>query len=218
MPEVVANARDAARRTPALIMAAVCLWAALGTAIVYFQNSERVIDSKLETMQVEERKLKGLGGKIGQLEAVQGQTQVISQQIEQVVGERSYWVRLLTDVNKTFTNDLIWITIVEPLKDDRPLTPQLFVEQTTNTDAKGAAATGKPPVFALQLQGLYRKNADGEQIVYQFAKTLAKLPWFDAPDFEAELAKYVSADSGVDEDRYAYKFNIKLPLKQFMQF
>ena len=39
-----------------------------------------------------------------------------------------------------------------------------------------------------------------------------------ADKFEEKRAEYVSAESGVEEDRYAYKFNIKLPLQQPMQF
>jgi hypothetical protein len=68
------------------------------------------------------------------------------------------------------------------------------------------------------MQGLYRKNDEGEQVVYRYATALAKLPWFDITDFEAKRAEYVSAQSGVEEDRYAYTFNITLPLKQPMKF
>lgn len=221
VPTAVSNARDAARRAPALIMTALCLWAALGTGIMYYKNTDRVIQSKLAAMQAEDARLKDLANKIRQQDAYQAQTHVITGQLIQIVAERSYWVRLLTEINQQFANDLIWITVVEPLKDDRSMTPSLVETGTGSSSSSSKASTptpGKAPVYTLQLQGLYRKNADGEQVVYKFATALSKLPWFDAPDFEANMSKYVSADSGVDEDRYAYKFNLKLPLKGNIEF
>lgn len=216
VPAAVANARDAARRAPSLILAALCLWAGLGAGMLYFQNSERVIQEKLSVMRNENQTLKGLAGKINELNTTQTYLMGLSQQMEQAVAERSYWVRLLTEINSKFDNDLVWLTVVEPLKDSKPLTPQLVTQGEIETP-KDEAGTGEP-VYALQLKGLYRKNDEGEQVVYRFASELAKSPWFGIADFEAKRADFVSAQSGVEEDRYAYSFNIRLPLKQPMKF
>jgi Tfp pilus assembly protein PilN len=161
--------------------------------------------------------LKDLGDKIAALDAQQGQYAALSQQLEQAVAERSYWVRLLTDLNAKFDNDLIWLTLIEPLKDKASITPQL-VGQGEGGSKKEDAAAGAAPAYSLRLQGLYRKNDEGEQVVYRYAAALAKLPWFDVADFEAKRAEIVSAQSGVEEDRYAYTFKIELPLKQTMNF
>jgi type IV pilus assembly protein PilM len=217
VPTAVANARDAARRTPALILGMLLFWAALGTGVVYYQNSERVIREKLGGMVAENARLKDIGDKIAALEVQQGQYAALSQQLEQAVAERSYWVRLLTDLNAKFDNDLIWLTLIEPLKDKASITPQL-VGQGEGASKKEEAAPGAAPSYSLRLQGLYRKNDEGEQVVYRYAAALAKLPWFDVADFEAKRAEYVSAQSGVEEDRYAYTFKIELPLKQTMNF
>ena len=82
-------------------------------------------------------------------------------------------------------------------------------------DAKPNAA----PVYELHLQGLYRKNSEGEQkVVYDFAAKLAKLDAFATTDFETKRDKYVKVDSGVEENRYAYQFDIKMPLRKPLQF
>ncbi len=219
VPEVVATARDAARRAPALIVAGLCACAALGAGIMYFKNAERVTLEKVASMQQENSRLTALANQIRAEDASLNQAVAQSQQLVQAVGDRSYWVRLLTKVNETFDNDLIWLTVVEPLKDGKPLTPQLVTQENApedKDDKKSAANT--EPVYELRLQGLYRKNDEGEQIVYRFASALAKTGWFAAEKFEEKRADFVSAESGVEEDRYAYKFNIKLPLKQPMQF
>lgn len=184
--------------------------------MLYFQNTERVIQEKLSVMRNENQTLKGLAGKINELNTTQNYLMGLSQQMEQAVAERSYWVRLLTEINSKFDNDLVWLTVMEPLKDSKPITPQLVTQGETSTPKD--EPTNAEPVYALQMQGLYRKNDEGEQVVYRFAAELAKSPWFGIEDFEAKRADYVSAQSGVEEDRYAYSFNIRLPLKQPMKF
>lgn len=219
VPDVVANSRDAARRAPALVMAGVCLWAALGAGMMYFKNAERVTQEQLSSMQQENNQLTALANQIRALDGSLAQSIVQTEPLIQAVSDRSYWVRILNEINNTFDNDLIWLTAIEPLKDGKPITPALFGQEEGASDSASTpkAVAGKP-VYELRLQGLYRKNDEGEQIVYRFASALAKMSWFSAEKFEEKRSNYVSAESGVEEDRYAYKFNIKLPLQQPMQF
>lgn len=226
VPDAVANARDAARRTPALIMAGLCLLAALGAGIMYFKNAERVTQEKLGSLQQEQARLTAIANQIRALDVTMAQMQGRSQQLEQAVNDRSFWVRLLIELNSKFENDLIWLTVIEPLKDGKSITPQLVTQaegQGAESSSSSAAASGKAgaptqPVYELQVQGLYRKNDEGEQIVYRYASALAKSPFFNVEKFEEKRADYVSAEAGVEEDRYAYKFKIRLPLRQPMQF
>ena len=221
VPTAIANARDAARRTPSLLLAAVCLWAALGTGIFYHQNTQRVIEEKLGAMRQENQNLKSLATQINALNARQTELMGLSTQLEQAVAERSYWVRLMTEINNKFDNDLIWLTLIEPMKDGKSITPQLVTQGDTSSapkDDKETAVTTAEPVYTVQMQGLYRKNDEGEQVVYRFGSALAKSSWFNIANFEAKRADYVSAEAGVEDDRYAYTFNIKLPLAQPMKF
>lgn len=223
VPDVVASARDSARRAPALVMAGLCVLAALGAGIMYFKNAERVVREKLGTMQAENNRLTKLATDIRALDVVLAQAIGKSLQLEQAVNDRSYWVRLLTELNNKFENDLIWLTQIHPLKDGKPITPQLVTE---NADApkpdETKPAQGQETVYELEMDGLWRfdsaKNPEGEQVVYRFAAELAKSGFFNVIKFEEKRADYVSAESGIEGDRYAYKFKIKLPLKQPMQF
>lgn len=217
VPDVVANARDAARRAPALVMAGLCLWAALGAGIYFYKGTTRATEEQLAQMQQENARLSGLAGQIRELDNQLAQYISQSQPLIQAVGDRSYWVRLLTEMNSKFDTDMLWLTSVELLKDGKSITPTLFGQEQSSSSSRAAAKAGQP-VYELQIQGLYRKNDQGEQIVYRYAGAIAKSVWFDAENYEAKRAEYVNAESGVEEDRYAYKFNIKLPLKQPMKF
>jgi type IV pilus assembly protein PilM len=217
VPDEVANARDGVRRAPALVMAGLCIWAALGAGMMYFKNAELATQKQLGEMQQENARLTKLSTEIRNLDTTLNQAVALTQPLIKAVSERSYWVRLLNDINNQFEDDLIWLTVVEVLKDGKPITIPLFGVENSPSDA-GSAKPGAKPVYELNLQGLYRKNDEGEQVVYRYASALSKLSWFAAEKFEENRAKFVNAQSGVEEDRYAYKFNIKLPIAQPMEF
>jgi Tfp pilus assembly protein PilN len=140
VPTVLANARDAARRMPALLLAAACFWGALYAGVTYFQNTERVIQEELTIMSQKNDSLKALGSQIAALEATQSQWMTSSKQFEQAVSERSWWVRLLTELNNKFDNDLIWLTIVEPVKDGKSITPALMAQGESTAESKDEAS------------------------------------------------------------------------------
>lgn len=225
VPSALASARDAARRAPALILAGICVMGALAASIFWFKSASAVVEERAAALQAESGRLNGLANQIRQLDARQEDLRVRSAQLEQAVTDRSWWAHLLNDLNQQFDNDLIWLPVIEVLKDGKPITKALWGgEENSGSSSAGSTANAKAgapaaPVYTLRLQGLYRKNDKGEQkVVYDFAAKLAKLEAFNAPDFEAKRDTYVKVDSGVDEVRYAYHFEIKMPLRNPLQF
>lgn len=224
VPDAVATARDAARRSPALIMAMLCLFGALGAGIVYVKSANGAVQQQITQTQAAEAELKEYSDIIrdldNKLEDLKGQ----SSQLEAAVKDRSYWVRLLAELNNKFENDIIWLTVVEPLKGGKSTTPELGKGTALpEGDVAPVAATGPgqaaaPVVYELRLKGLYRKNDAGQQVVYDFAKALVKSDFFATENIGDNLQAFVKAETGVEEDRYAYKFDIRLPLKQLMEF
>ena len=228
IPDALASSRDAARRAPALILAGLCLMGALGASTFWFDKATEVIQNRNAALQMENGELTRLAGEIRQLDAKQEELRQRSVQLEQAVTDRSWWAHLLNDLNQQFDNDLIWLPVVEVLKDDKPITKALWGSgdennnrqaQATNNTTNSKGGVPASPVYELRLRGLYRKNDKGEQkVVYDFAAKLAKLDAFNTPDFETKRDKYVKVDSGVDEDRYAFHFEIKMPLRNPLQF
>lgn len=221
VPRALASSRDAARRAPALVLAGLCVLGALGAGIFWFNRADEVIKTRAGALTKESAQLSDLANQIRQLDARQEELRQRSAQLEQAVTDRSWWAHLLNDLNQQFDNDLIWLPVIEVLKDGKPITAPLWggdanaVRPDTTTKPGAQAA----PVYSLRMQGLYRKNDKGEQkVVYDFAAKLAKLDAFNAPDFETKRDNYVKVDSGVDEERYAYHFEIKMPLRNPLQF
>ncbi len=222
VPEALAASRDAARRAPALVLAGLCLMGALAASIIWFKSATAVVEERSAKLQGESAQLTKLADDIRQLDARQEALRLRSVQLEQAVTDRSWWAHLLNDLNQQFDNDLIWLPVIEVLKDGKPITKSLWGGDE-NAPRPAASATGNgvqaAPVYTLRLRGLYRKNDMGEQkVVYDFAAKLAKMDAFDTPDFEKKRDTYVKVDSGVDEERYAYHFEIKMPLRNPLQF
>ena len=229
VPDALAASRDAAKRAPSLILATLCLFAALVAGVVYFKSAEQVVQDKIQTVGAEQAELKSRSDEIRALDASLEELKGQSAQLEKAIRDRSYWVRLLAELNSKYESDVLWLTVIEPLKDGKSITPELVTGSAlpeaaapNAAPAVPSAAPGAPPAasnYELRLKGLYRKNDVGQQqVVYDFAKALAKSEFFEVANIADNLQKYVNAETGVEEDRYAYKFDIRLPLRQPMEF
>lgn len=241
VPDALATSRDAAKRAPALVMAGLCLWGMLGASTVYVKKADEAVNKKIDQVQSKFDKLSNFSSSIAKLNDQLEDLKTQSAQLEEAVNERSYWVRMLADLNNRFDNDFIWLTHVEPLKNGTSLSANLVaVAGSSSMDPTGgtgslfpppaapapagastavdAPADGVPQKVELRVLGLYRKNDEGQEVVYRFAKALAKSEFFDAPDIESKLNDYCKAEAGVGEDRYAYRFEIRVPLKAPMNF
>jgi len=241
VPDALATSRDAAKRAPALVMAGLCLWGMLGASTVYVKKADEAVNKKIDQVQSKFDKLSNFSSSIAKLNDQLEDLKTQSAQLEEAVNERSYWVRMLADLNNRFDNDFIWLTHVEPLINGTSLSANLVaVAGSSSMDPTGgtgslfpppaapapagastavdAPADGVPQKVELRVLGLYRKNDEGQEVVYRFAKALAKSEFFDAPDIESKLNDYCKAEAGVGEDRYAYRFEIRVPLKAPMNF
>lgn len=233
IPDEVATARDAAKRSPALIMAGLCLWGLLGASIVYVKQADKAVKDKTAQIQGKYETLQDHAADIAALNVKLEDLKAQSAQIEEAVNDRSYWVRMLADLNNRFENDFLWLTQIEPLKDGKAISPKLIETADValgdptlgalfpvpeDASASTSAAAGPESKLELRLLGLYRKNDEGQEVVYRYARALAGSEFFNIENIKERLNDYCKAETGVGEDRYAYKFEIRLPLKQPMQF
>jgi len=222
IPDAIGAARDASRRAPALIVAGLCLFGALGASIFWCQSARAAVEARHATLRSEGEGLVSIGRSLQALEARQEAYRTRALQLQQIVQERSWWVRLLNDLNQAFSNDLVWLTLIEPIKDGKELTQPLW---EGNKDSGSSSSKDKPAntaaKYELRIQGLYRMNNEGDQqVVTDYAAKLAKLVWFDVADFDTNKDAYIiKLDTGAgDEARFAYQFELKFPLKNPPQF
>ena len=242
VPDAVERARDAAKRAPLLVMAGLCVWAALAVGIVYFSKADEAVKKSLASLQAKSDQLTGFATDLNGLDKRLEDLKAQAGQLQEAVNDRSYWVRLLNELNHKYQSDLIWLTQIEPLSNGASITSPLFQGGQNAATSQGGAsslfaaplAVGSAPPLAdpnapaaapesekveMRFLGLYRKNDEGQEVVYRFAKSLATSEFFSAENIGEKLNEYVKAEAvAVGEDRYAYKFEIRLPLKQPLQF
>ncbi len=229
VPDRVAAARDSAKRTPFLIMAALCVFAALLVGVFYFKKADSLVNERLKKANEE---LAALQKQDSALIDTEKQMQLLtgqSAQLEQAVNDRSYWDRLLNAMNNAFQNDFQWLTLIEVLKDGNSMTPSLAGGGSPSASAvatlpvpmaaasaPGALDAAAGPQYHLRVQGLWRKNELGnEQVVNKYFEDLKKLSeFFTTPPPEEKPEVNV----GLEDDRYAYDFKFRLPLVKGMKF
>ncbi|MBL9118238.1 MAG: type IV pilus assembly protein PilM [Verrucomicrobiaceae bacterium] len=255
VPDAVELSRDTARRAPALVMAGLCTWAMFGAGIAYFNKAGEATQSRVAEVEAKVESLKDLSNNLAQIDVELNDLKAQSAQFEAAVNDRSYWVRMLTDLNNKFDSDLLWLTLIEPLKDGRSMTLPQTPEGAAMGSATGSgnsslfetppaaegadafvkpadpAATGSPPTsaptgapptvvapYSLRIMGLYRRNDEGQEVVYRYARALASSEFFAVENIAEKLGDYCKAESGAgEEERYAYKFELRLPLKNPME-
>ena len=241
VPEAVDRARDSAKRAPLLVMAGLCVWAAFTAGIVYFSKADEGVKSALTKMKGKAEELTKYASAISEEDKHLAKLKEQAAQLQEAVNDRSFWVRLLNDLNQKFENDTLWITQIEPLKNGGSLSANLFQSaggassaQAVGTSlfaaptpvgaAPAAVDPNAPPTpaeadkYEIRLLGLYRKNEKGQDVVYEFAKAIATTDFYGVTDFNEKKTDYVKAEAIAGEDRLAYKFEIRLPLKQLLQF
>jgi type IV pilus assembly protein PilM len=250
IPDAVEKSREAKSRAPLLIVAGLCLWGLGAAGLVYFKKADEAVKDKLAEVQKRHDSMVDASSEItrisNELEDLKGQ----GAQLQSAVNDRAYWIRLLSVLNQSFSNDFIWLTAIEPIKNGQslaePLTDQLKQATTSGSLVEGvsAGALFSPPKlpeavtqaggtttiaavdagdnkWQLRILGLYRKNPEGQQVVYDYVRRLAELTeFFDKANINVtdKLNDYCKAELGESDDRYAYKFEIRLPLAQSIQF
>jgi type IV pilus assembly protein PilM len=223
VPDRVAAARDSAKRAPFLVMAMVCLFAALLVAVFYFKKADQAVRSKLASDQVELADLTKYDAALIDADKQVDLLTKQSAQLEQAVNDRSYWCRLLNMMNNAFETDYVWLTSMEVLKDGASMTPAISMtpggappppQPPASSSATAAPPSATGPVYTLRVQGLWRKNDVGnEQVVNKYFDDLKKAPEYFAPSEEK-----VEVNLGLEDDRYAYDFKFRLPLVKGMKF
>jgi type IV pilus assembly protein PilM len=248
VPDAVELARDTTKRAPALILAGLCVWGMLGAGISYFNKAAEATEAKISGVLSKVNSLSGVGNELAKVDADLEGLRGRAEQLMSAVNNRSYWVRMLMDLNDKFDSDVIWLTMVEPLKKGQSLslalTPEGGVAATgtgglfpspgvaagapdapaapvaapkPGTDPTTDKATDENP-YVLRIMGLYRKNEEGNEVVYRYARALAGSEFFAVENIADNLTDYCRAESGAgEEERYAYRFELRLPLKAPMQ-
>ncbi len=214
LPESVQKARQLERRKPALVLSVAALALFLGALGFYFSKGAQVAGVKAETVDSVASDLSKYSREIeGYKSAI---ALVDSQQDPYVdaVLHRVYWVRVFNYLSQKMQNDLLYMTVLEPLSGGRPIIDD---EGGAMVAAIPAAPGAESIVDAFSIQGLWRENPRGSEVVYDYFKGLKGDADSGSTFFALEgvdISEVIEVDAGTSDDRYAYTFKMTLPLPE----
>ena len=200
-PRSVVRRHQLAVRRPYILLAGVCLLLALAGWWLYFDHAadvtRKVADQlapKVASLQDFEKRMKT------------ARTEIKAQQdtaapLLLAVEERSYWVKIIEDINTRLPKELVWVTSFDTRHQG---TGPEDAEAAPVPAAKGGVKSGT----ILTLKGLYLMNARGASVVDDFVDKLTESALYTVDKEPPRFKRNVPNDSD-----WAYDFEIPLILK-----
>ncbi len=216
IPESVQKNKDLDKRKPALMLAVVSLVALLAAMGFFYSKASGIAAVKSESI---EGKAEGLSKYNKEIEGLKGDIVSIDGQKQPYVDAlryRVYWVQVFNYLGSKMDSDVMFMTVLEPLSDSQPIIA------SENAGLIEVSPENEATVDSFSIQGLWRENAKGPEVVYDYFKRLKADAEADAGNkffdlSEVDIGEVVEVDSGTKGDRHAYPFKMVLPLPEANQ-
>ena len=202
-PVSVVKRHQLAERRPFIILAGVCTLLALTAWWLYFDRATAVTNQVTEGITPTVNSLKDFEIKMNKArDEIKGQQETAAPLLT-AVEERSYWVKVIQDVNARLPKDLIWVTSFDPHNQAAPK------EDAEAKPAPGGKAKGGKGGTILTLKGLYLFNDRPDQafVVNDFVNKLAESDFYTV---DKESPNYRRAVP--NETEWAFDYEIPLVL------
>ncbi len=201
-PVSVVRRHQLAERRPYILLAGICTLLALTGWWLYYDHAAAVTDQVSEKLKPTVDTLKSFEKRMNDARADIKAQQETAAPLLTAVDERSYWVKIIEDINTRLPKDFVWITSFDA-KNPKPET----ADANAPAGGKGKSSASGGPV--LMLKGLWLFNERGPLVVDDFSNKLK-----ESPLYEVVMDKdrgYVRASD--NDSEWAYEFAIPLVLK-----
>jgi type IV pilus assembly protein PilM len=230
-PAKVVKAIALAQKRPYIVMAGVCLLLCLTGWWLYYLRAASIESSVLEKLSPQITQLQGLENRFKAVDREEKAATALAKPITDAIEDRSFWVRVIDDLDSRLPDHYIWITSFEPgyLSENGAFTP-IGSDLTSTGGGQPAAAPvpatdqidqdstpGNPaPVRkpALRIQGLYLDNPKEEGVIDDFLNNLAKSPFFEINLDDRQKINPIRSNSNKAD--WAYNYEFLLPFKKGM--
>ncbi len=216
-PATVVNAHRIAARRPYLIAAGVCVLLTLAGWWLYFQRAASIQESVLGKVNEEvtaksnfERRFQSIASDMKGITAT-------SAPLSQLVNDRQFWTRVISELNARLPEKYVWITLLEPTSGGKPVVlgdpakPLGSGPNSASTPPPGPVRPGAPvpqgpAIDGLHIKGLYLHNDRHDQVASDFAANLGKSSFFK-PDIKISRAPENDKD-------WAFDYELQLTLAE----
>ncbi|MEO6567728.1 MAG: Amuc_1101 family PilM-like pilus complex protein [Opitutaceae bacterium] len=204
-PASVVKRHELAKRQPFLIFAGVCLLALLAGAYLYFSHAAAVANDVVAQVEAKLAPFKQFDSRINAATSEIKAAEETAAPLIAAIEEKSFWPRIIDDINSRLPVDFVWITSFEP---------------TVKAAAAPASSGGKPsagkpaassgPKVEVNLKGLYLLNDKQASVVDEF---VAKLEESSLYTVEKDNIKR----SLPNDTEWAFEYEIPIVLKNSIE-
>ncbi len=206
------KAATEAKRRPFLVAAAALLVGAVALAGLHFQKSAAFItDLSANTLQPEINSLQEIKAKIDQVTAEKNKLMSERSDLLAAPALRTAWLDIINDLAKRLPTRFIWVTKLRPVTGETVVDLQGIDKPAENAPAAAAGKSTKE-ITAILVEGLYRENDQGPEVVDNFVNALKESPVFNVS--EENKASVLQVRATQNDDAWAYHYKMLLPLKR----
>ncbi|MAS92799.1 MAG: hypothetical protein CMO55_06335 [Verrucomicrobiales bacterium] len=215
IPDSVQKEKDLQKRKVPLVIALLAVVAVLASLAVFFMKGTEITNGKMSVVESKAAELKEENGKIEDLKDDIERIDSLQAPYVEAVRHRVYWVRVFDYLGKKMQNDLIFMSTLEPLSNGQPI-----IEDEDSTQLAIVQPGTEAIIDSFLVKGFWREDGGrGSEVVYDYFKGLkADAMSEDSPSFfdlkEVDISEVTTVDAGTGGDRYAYPFEMVLPLPQ----
>ncbi len=214
-PDSVIAVQDLKKRKPALIVAMLSLTALLGALGLFFTKGGEVAAEKEAEISKEAEQLQkysdSIDGLLGDLKAAKAK----KEPFRNVAMHRAYWTSVFDYLSNMMQSDLMFITSFQPTSGGEIILDQI-------DDVVSSGATEEKIIDGFRIQGLWRENPKGAEVVYDYFNVLKAdatenevSAFFDLKEADAQtVIEKVDTGNGT---KYAYEWIMNLPLPKSYQ-
>lgn len=209
VPASVKAEREMAKRKPALMLSTAALTILLLALGFFFMRGAALADAKADSISRQADSLEAADKKLDDLKAELAKIDEKKQPFVDAVKHRIYWVEVFNYLSNKMQSDTMWLTSIVPLSGGEPV-----VEESEDVISGSGEQT---TIDGFLITGLWRDNP---RVVYDYFKVLkddaekaiekGAPPAFDLA--ERDISELSSVESGTAGDRFAYRWEFRLPL------
>jgi len=204
-PAKVIKAEREARQRPALVVAALCLVAAIVGWGFYFQRATTLKADVLQDIKAEVATRNQFDRGIGKVEERMEVVAASMQPLLTAVANRQYWAEIIQALNLHLPPDYIWITSLQPTSNSQivPFGPEL---QTRERDDASIMIDG------LRVRGLYISGPLKAGIIQNYVDNLARSNVFEID--ASRPAEIIIRSTSPNDNFWAFDYELQLQLRR----
>jgi type IV pilus assembly protein PilM len=216
-PPSIALEKRKAKRRPQLALAGLFIILTPALWWLYLGQEADRIETKKTALSTEVSRLEKLSREIDAAIAEQDKLTKELAPFLLVAKERSAWALILEDLAAKIPPRFIWITQIKPIEgvpEPAPTPPPPPGKPPQPPPKAVPAETGPKATIAIEVNGLYLDNppnGEGAGVVDKFFDNLKTSTVFSIGEDRAKVITERTTPTG---ESWAYKYTLKLPLKQ----